>query len=225
MSDTGMTMKRSRLRSTKQRLRTWQIERGFKKNKRKSALVYSQSKGLLYSIVFSLLLWWIPIAGPAIAGYLSGRKSGSVGSALTSSLVATAIITFLTLSLLPFKSGVLAFFGGYLSTGIQSFSQSKLISFSNITTDLYTAYGIIRTFTIIIPSSLVTLNIFSYIGGFHSTLKAQEENFSHSYMTKSVEDKLVSFRNKPKVKLEKRVIREFNDGGNDEESVGGWSYL
>jgi hypothetical protein len=79
---------------------------------------------------------------------------------------------------------------------------------------------------LILPGSLVLLNIFSYTGGFMSNLKTQEENLSYSYMSRDIDDRIRAVRSAPRVQVGRRVIKEFTDGTNDdEEGVGGWSYL
>ena len=188
--------------------------------------VYSQGKGIFYSLIFSLTLWWIPVAGPAIAGYLGGRKSGSVGKALVSSFVSTAVIVLIIFSLSPFKGGFLGSTGTYFSTGVLQFSQSNLIAYSGILNDLYTSYGIIKTMALIMPGSVLLLNIFSFTGGFYSNFKMQEENLSHSFMQKDVEGRLNSVRKAPSVRIEPRTIKEYTDGTDDDSEYGGsWSYL
>ena len=59
-----------------------------------------------------------------------------------------------------------------------------------------------------------------------STLKTQEDNLSYSYMSRDIDERLRSVRSTPKVQMSRRVIKEFTDGTNDDEDgVGGWSYL
>ncbi len=221
------SLKKSRLNTAKAKFRDWQIDKQFKKSRQKHPLIYSQRAGIFYSLVFGLLLWWIPVAGPAVAGYLSGRKAGSPAKALTANLIATAVIVLLTFSLVPFTAGPLGYAGSYLSTGLLTLSQSKLVAASNLLTDMYTGYGILRTFAIILPSSIVTLITFGYVGGFHSALKTEEENYSMSYMAKNVDEKVISkHRNAPTVQVVRSAIKEYNSGGEDsEDHFGGWSYL
>jgi hypothetical protein len=38
-------------------------------------------------LVLSILLFWMPVAGPLIAGFVGGRKSGSVGNAILAALL------------------------------------------------------------------------------------------------------------------------------------------
>ena len=42
----------------------------------------SAIRGLLWMLLLSLLLFWLPVLGPLIAGFVGGQKSGSLGSAL-----------------------------------------------------------------------------------------------------------------------------------------------
>jgi hypothetical protein len=80
--------------------------------------------------------------------------------------------------------------------------------------------------TFFAPGSILLLNIFSFTGGFYSNLKMQEDNLSHSFMQKDVENRLSSVKKIPSVKLESRTIKEFNDGSDDDSEYGGsWSYL
>ena len=38
---------------------------------------YSWKSSLVIALVATLLLWWLPIFGPMVSGYVSGRTSGS----------------------------------------------------------------------------------------------------------------------------------------------------
>lgn len=226
MSDNCMTAKTFGLGNLKENFKIRNLNKEYHKNNRKDILTYSQPKGIYYSILFSLLLWWIPIAGPAIAGYVGGRKSGSTTKAITSSLIATSIIIIITFMMAPFTSGPLAGVNSYFGNGVLTLSHSKLFAYSGLLSDMYTGYGVYKTFSIILPGSLVILNIFSYTGGFMSTLKTQEDNLSYNYMSRNIDDRLHAARSAPKVQVARRVIKEFTDGSNDdEEGVGGWSYL
>jgi len=42
----------------------------------------SSVSGALWMLVISLLLFWLPFFGPLIAGFVGGKKSGGVGSAV-----------------------------------------------------------------------------------------------------------------------------------------------
>lgn len=226
MSDKWMTRKTFGLGDLREELKIRSIQKEYNKKNKKEVLTYSQPKGIYYTVLFSLLLWWIPIAGPAIAGYIGGRKSGSTTKAIASSLIATSVILILTFLMAPFTSGPLSGANTYFGSGVLTLSQSRLFAYSGLLSNLYTGYGIYKTFAIILPGSVVVLNIFSYTGGFMTTLKTQEDHLNYSYMNQNIDEKLRSVRSAPKVKVGRRVIKEFTDGSNDEdEGIGGWSYL
>ena len=220
-----MTLKRSRIKTMKDSWRDWTIYRSMKKNESMKSMIYSQPKGIFYGIIFSLLMWWIPIAGPAAAGYMAGRTSGTPSKAVISTLVATSILMILTMMFLPFRTGVLSSVGTYLSSGVIAVSGSKLVAYSGFLTDLYTSYGILKTLTIIMPGSLIILNVFGYAGGYMSQIKRQEENYSAGYLKNSVGSSLAKKEGSSNPD-ERKIIREFKDARNDsEDGVGDWTYL
>src|SRR5580692_3549982 len=52
----------------------------------------SIAKGMVWMFVLSILLFWMPVAGPLIAGFVGGRKSGSVGNAILAALLPGLLI-------------------------------------------------------------------------------------------------------------------------------------
>src|ERR1700761_1534534 len=57
----------------------------------------------------SILLFWLPILGPLIAGFVGGRKAGGVGNAILAAILPAIVF------------GVLLFFLGTLLTGFPLF--------------------------------------------------------------------------------------------------------
>jgi len=49
----------------------------------------------LIMFVLSLLLGWLPIIGPAAAGWIGGLQAGTVGAALVAAVVPAVIVTAL----------------------------------------------------------------------------------------------------------------------------------
>ncbi len=174
---------------------------------KKRSLAYSTRKGLLYCMVFSILLWWIPIAGPGIAGYVSGRKSGTPTKALHASLITTAVFVIMTYLLVPFNANGIGLMGRYLESGVAALAQSQLFANSTVITDLYTGYGLMKTFTLILPSSILVLLSFSYVGGAFSELKENEEGLSESINTRIYSGTYFNNKNAPRVELEDRNSR------------------
>ncbi len=156
------------------------------KNGNKS--LYSQGKGIGVMLIFSVLLWWFPIFGASIAGYLGGRKSGNVKRAVISSLVISAIFILLGYSMMPFRSGIIKSVGNYLLYGLVPVSSSSLVSASNLMTYFYSSYGVIYTFTILVPSSVIILIIFSIIGGYVTDMKESEKKVDSGESEKDLID-------------------------------------
>ena len=202
-----MVTKRSLLNEKIGNMSTRAVTSSLNSNTKKKSLAYSARKGILYSLVFSILLWWIPIAGPAAAGYISGRKSGNPVKALHASLITTAVFVLLAYLLIPFNANGLGLVGRYLETGVGALAQSKLFAGSAIITDLYSGYGLIRTFTLILPSSILTLISFSYAGGVYSELTGNEEGLRESFNTRTFSSTYQDSRNSPRIELEDRNSR------------------
>jgi MFS family permease len=202
-----MVTKRSLLNEKIGNMSTRAVTSSLNSNTKKKSLAYSARKGILYSLVFSILLWWIPIAGPAAAGYISGRKSGNPVKALHASLITTAVFVLLAYLLIPFNANGLGLVGRYLESGVGALAQSKLFAGSAIIADLYSGYGLIRTFTLILPSSILTLISFSYAGGVYSELTGNEEGLRESFNTRIFSSTYQDSRNSPRIELEDRNTR------------------
>jgi hypothetical protein len=54
--------------------------------------VYSVRMAAVFCLGLSAILWWIPIFGPAVAGYVCGRKTGSMVKGFFCSLVSGAVL-------------------------------------------------------------------------------------------------------------------------------------
>jgi hypothetical protein len=58
---------------------------------------------MVWMLVLSVLLFWMPVGGPLIAGFVGGRRSGGIGNAIIATLLPGLIIgaaTFFLASLL-----------------------------------------------------------------------------------------------------------------------------
>ncbi len=69
----------------------------------------SVGSAILWMFVLSILLFWLPILGPLIAGFVGGRKAGSLGNAILAVLLPGIVF------------GVLLFFLSTMLTGIPLF--------------------------------------------------------------------------------------------------------
>ena len=64
---------------------------------------------ILWMFVLSILLFWLPFIGPLIAGFVGGRKAGSLGNAILAALLPGFIV------------GAIFFFFASLLTGLPLF--------------------------------------------------------------------------------------------------------
>ncbi|MEF8874766.1 MAG: hypothetical protein V5A88_08905 [Candidatus Thermoplasmatota archaeon] len=55
-------------------------------------ITYDFWSGVKYMVVLSALLWWIPLFGPIIAGYVGGRRTGGPKKGLFASFVSLGVI-------------------------------------------------------------------------------------------------------------------------------------
>ncbi|MFP4001212.1 MAG: hypothetical protein ACLFSM_04145 [Thermoplasmata archaeon] len=55
-------------------------------------ITYDFWSGVKYIVVLSAILWWIPLFGPILAGYVGGRRTGGPKKGLLASIVALGII-------------------------------------------------------------------------------------------------------------------------------------
>ncbi len=63
-----------------------------KKIKEFGRISYDFWSGVKYIVVLSALLWWIPLFGPMLAGYVGGRRTGGPKKGILSSIVGLGII-------------------------------------------------------------------------------------------------------------------------------------
>ena len=47
----------------------------------------SIGSAILWMLVLSILLFWLPVIGPCVAGFVGGRKAGSVSNAVLASIL------------------------------------------------------------------------------------------------------------------------------------------
>jgi hypothetical protein len=62
--------------------------------------------GMLWMSVLSLLLFWLPVLGPFVAGLVGGKKSGGVGEALAAVFLPGILFGFLLFVMATTLSGV-----------------------------------------------------------------------------------------------------------------------
>lgn len=49
---------------------------------------------MIWMVVISLLLFWLPLAGPLLAGFVGGRTAGSASRGLLAAVLPAAVLCF-----------------------------------------------------------------------------------------------------------------------------------
>lgn len=131
-------------------------------------VTYDFWSGVKYIIILSALLWWLPLFGPMLAGYVGGRRTGGPKKGLFAAIVGLIVIAFgyfiLTNSLMP-----------SMVTDVTAVPASIIVAISEF--DLIAPYAEFLQlywssfFTSVIgglpysPNSYIITAIFAYIGG------------------------------------------------------------
>jgi len=75
----------------------------------KTVLVYRRGNvvaGALWMFVISLLLFWLPVAGPLIAGFVGGKKAGGVGPAILAVFLPALVLSALCFMFATVLTGI-----------------------------------------------------------------------------------------------------------------------
>jgi hypothetical protein len=62
--------------------------------------------GIVWMFVISLLLFWLPVIGPFIAGLVGGKKSGGIGNAIAAVFLAGIVFGVLLFALATSLTGI-----------------------------------------------------------------------------------------------------------------------
>jgi hypothetical protein len=61
---------------------------------------------MVWMFVLSILLFWLPVAGPLVAGFVGGRKAGSLGNALLAVFLPAIVLGVATFFLASVLTGL-----------------------------------------------------------------------------------------------------------------------
>ncbi|MBS3817428.1 MAG: hypothetical protein KGY76_07695 [Candidatus Thermoplasmatota archaeon] len=140
-------------------------------------ITYDFWSGVKYIVVLSALLWWIPLFGPMLAGYIGGRRTGGPKKGLAASILSLFIIGFIYFVLVQgFLSVQFSNFFSYVTTGVVAVESHSLAGPYLEFLRLYWNEFFTKI-TIGIPfgaNSYVLTIIFAYIGGVISFEKRKE---------------------------------------------------
>ena len=134
---------------------------------------YSWRSSLVIALVATLLLWWLPIFGPMVSGYVSGRTSGSKYKGLLITAIVAGMI------------GVVSFIFTYIiavPTSVTYFLSSTIVYhlgtvspygawFISAIGQMFTSFPYYLAF---FPSNWAVLVAFGFVGGAMSELLVRD---------------------------------------------------
>jgi len=140
-------------------------------------ITYDFWSGVKYIVVLSAILWWIPLFGPMLAGYVGGRRTGGPKKGIIASIVGLGIIggvyfllthgyVYMALESVleyPDKIIAIAMAHSFLGPYLEFFQQYWATFFERVWTGV--PFG---------SNSYILTMIFAYIGGIISYEKRKE---------------------------------------------------
>jgi hypothetical protein len=126
--------------------------------------------GMWYVFILSVLLWWLPVFGQMIAGYLGGRKAGTSTRGFAVTLIPCFIIilvlALVDVGLLPSLSSIAAFPSSLIG-GVSSVSPQAGAYVSGIYNSLLSLMGLNG-------NGLLIIMVFGLIGGMMADMNKKE---------------------------------------------------
>ncbi|MCL4413050.1 MAG: hypothetical protein M1526_06845 [Candidatus Thermoplasmatota archaeon] len=144
-------------------------------NRYKETGRYSIKGSLVIALVGTVLLWWLPIFGPMLSGYVAGRAAGNkYKGLLVTSIISVAFGTsaYLLTYVIQIPPMVISYLSGNILYHIQilnPFLGSLIYSVSLM-------FSSFRTFLLAVPPNWAVLIAFGFLGGSISELKIRDKD-------------------------------------------------
>lgn len=126
--------------------------------------------GMWYVFILSCLLWWLPVFGQMIAGYLGGRRAGSPTKGVMVAIIPVFIIMLLLIGMdmgaLPFLVSI-AQIPGMMLSGLQGISPSAASYLGGIFESLRPLIGLNA-------NGFLIVLVFAIIGGIMADMNKKE---------------------------------------------------
>ncbi|MCL2143038.1 MAG: hypothetical protein FWH44_02105 [Methanomassiliicoccaceae archaeon] len=144
---------------------------------KKESIFGNIGAAIRYTLLLSMLLWWIPLLGQAVAGYVGGRKAGTPARGMAATLVAVLALMGVAMVI---SSGIIAGFD-FLNTEPAELVTSLKMDFpllgslfGGIMWFLQNAFGIITGTTSMKLNIYIITVVFGLAGGTLADLHAKE---------------------------------------------------
>jgi len=141
---------------------------------------YSFLAAVKYTFVLSLLLWWLPIFGQMISGYVGGRKAGSPNMGMLAALIPVGAFTALIYAIETGTIAPIDFINGSNAALLDAFSAElpalgAMMGATVAYMDSFMA-AVGSTTSLNINSYIITI-VFAYVGGILSEQGRREMDY------------------------------------------------
>ncbi len=128
---------------------------------------YSMGSAVMYSLLLLATLWWLPVLGPIIVGYITGRKAGGPFKGVVAMAIPVALYFFMVHAIHVGWVNVPPVVNAYFQTSILSSADAlPYISYVAATVKIATDVGTqITKYLYYAPPSFVIMFSFAFIGG------------------------------------------------------------
>ena len=128
---------------------------------------YSMKAAVGYSITLLILLWWLPVVGPIIVGYVTGRKAGGPMKGVIAMIVPIFLYFFIVYAIavgwVNVPPVVQGYFNGSIIGGLMN---TAFIPYFRETMSTALRFGTAaRDYLYYAPSSFFIMIAFAFIGG------------------------------------------------------------
>ncbi|MCL2607539.1 MAG: hypothetical protein FWD92_03150 [Methanomassiliicoccaceae archaeon] len=150
---------------------------GVNAGEKKESVFSNIGSAIRYTLLLSMLFWWLPIIGQAIAGYVGGRVGGSPAKGMVATLMSVMIVMG---AIAILSSGIIRGFGFLLADPEQtaaSIGEMSAVLGSLLTTLLTFLQGFFDTMglttSMMINIYIITV-VFGMVGGVISSQRSKE---------------------------------------------------
>jgi len=128
---------------------------------------YSMGSAVMYSLLLLATLWWLPILGPIIVGYITGRKAGGPFKGLVAMAIPVFLYFFVVHAIQVGWINIPPVMNAYLQTSILSSADalpyiSYVVTTAKIAADVATEMS---KYLYYAPPSFFIMFSFAFIGG------------------------------------------------------------
>ena len=129
---------------------------------------YSSGRAVAGGFTLSAMLWWIPIIGPAVAGFYAGRRSGSFWKGIATSAIAGGLLFAAVYAVSHYILGSAGFHDALAESAIGALAGYLVWA------EMYLDYFFVAGTTELILRPFGVMIVFGAVGGSFSALHRRE---------------------------------------------------